>query len=273
MHRVQAGDARIPALGLGTYGLNGHTATEMVREALAVGYRHVDTARMYGNESAVGRGIAESAVPRADLFVTTKIWPDDFRADALTAAAEDSARRLGTEPDLLLLHWPAPDVDLEETMGALNDARARGLADHIGVSNFPTALVARAAALADSPLAVDQVEYHPYLDQSVLLADLRRRGMALTAYCPIAKGRVLDDPVLGEIADAHGHTVPQVVLRWHVQQAGVIAIPRSSKAERVRANLAIEDFALSEDEMATIHGLARPDGRIIEPAGLAPAWD
>jgi len=273
MHRVRAGEAAIPALGLGTYGLTGESATAIVAEALAAGYRHVDTARMYGNEAAVGRGIARSAVPRADIFLTTKIWPDDFRRDALLSAAADSVRELGTEPDLLLLHWPSRDVPLEETVGALDAARERGLAAHVGVSNFPTALLARAAAAAAGPLAADQVEYHPYLDQSALLADLRRRGMALTAYCPIAKGRIADDAVLAGIAGSHGRTPAQIVLRWHVQQDGVAAIPRSSRVERVHENLAVQDFALSADEMAAIHGLARPDGRIIDPAGLAPDWD
>jgi 2,5-diketo-D-gluconate reductase B len=271
MIHVQPHDVRIPALGLGTFGLNGRVAERIVGHALAVGYCHVDTAQMYGNEAEVGDAIRRSSVPRGEIWLTTKIWPDQFRAKALLGAAEQCVRRLGTEPDLLLLHWPNPDVPLAETVGALNDAKSRGLARHIGVSNFPTALVREAVGYSPAPLLVDQVEYHPYLDQSAVLGELERYGMALIAYSPIGRGKVFGDRTLQRIGEAHGKNAGQVALRWLLQQ-GVAAIPRSSREANVEANLAVFDYALSDDEMAEIFRLARPDGRMVRPA-VAPDWD
>lgn len=272
MIHVESHGVRIPALGLGTFGLNGRVAEQMVAYALDVGYRHIDTAEMYGNESEVGAGIERSAVPRDGIWLTTKIWPDHFRDGAFQRAVEDSIRKLRTEPDLLLLHWPNPDVPLEETMRALNRVKRRGLTKHIGISNFTTALIREALALTEEPLLVDQVEYHPYLDQSAVLQELRRHDMALTAYAPISRGRVFKDPTLQRIGAAHGKTPGQVTLRWLLQQDGVMAIPRSSREANVKANLAIFDFALDDDEMAQIAALAHPAGRMIRPA-TAPDWD
>jgi len=273
MLHVEAHGARIPALGFGTFRLEGRTATRMVEAALAIGYRQVDTAQMYGNEREVGEGIKASGVARHDLWLTTKIWPDSFRDGALQRAAEESVRRLGTEPDLLLLHWPNPGVPLAETMRALNQVQRDGLARHIGVSNFTLALIEEAWAATEVPILVNQVEYHPYLDQTKVLAAVRERGMALTAYAPIAHGRVFRDPVLGRIGERYGKTPGQIALRWLVQQERVSAIPKSSSEAHARANVEIFDFALSDEDMAEIHGLARADGRIIDPAGMAPAWD
>ncbi len=271
MIHVETHGVRIPALGLGTFGLNGAVAERMVGYALDVGYRHIDTAQMYGNETEVGAGIQGSPVPRDEVWLTTKIWPEHFRAGALLRAAEQSVRRLRTEPDLLLLHWPSPDVPLEETVGALNEARARGLARHIGISNFTTELIRQAVDLSSAPLLVDQVEYHPYLDQSAVLEELERQGMALTAYSPVGRGRVFQDPVLQEIGRAHGKNAGQVALRWLLQQ-GVTAIPRSSRETNVEANLDVFDLELSDDEMARISALARPGGRMVRPS-VAPDWD
>ncbi|HEX5079845.1 MAG TPA: aldo/keto reductase [Geminicoccaceae bacterium] len=261
----------IPALGLGTFRLNGPVAERIVGHALAVGYRHIDTAQMYGNETEVGAAIRRSPVPRGEIWLTTKIWPDHFRAAALLRAAEESVRRLGTEPDLLLLHWPNPDVPLAETVGALNEAKDRGLARHVGVSNFPTALLREAVAHSAAPLLVNQVEYHPYLEQSAVLRELKRQDMALTAYSPIGRGKVFHEPTLQRIGEAHGKNAVQVTLRWLLQQ-GVAAIPRSAREANVEANLAVFDFSLSDDEMAETFGLARPDGRMLRPA-TAPDWD
>jgi diketogulonate reductase-like aldo/keto reductase len=264
-------EVRIPALGLGTYGLDGAVAERIVGHALAAGYRHVDTAQMYGNEAEVGAAIRASAVPRDQIWLTTKIWPDHFRRADLLRAAAESVRRLGTEPDVLLLHWPNPEVPLAETVAALNEAKGRGYARHIGVSNFTTALLREALAHSEAPLLVDQVEYHPYLDQSALLAELSRHGMALIAYSPIGRGTVFRDPVLQRIGKAHGKNAGQVTLRWLLQQ-GVAAIPRSSRAANVEANLAVFDFALSDAEMAEISDLGRADGRMLSPRH-APDWD
>ena len=191
--------ARIPALGFGTFRLDGSVARRMVGHALMVGYRHIDTAQMYGNEAEVGAAIASSGVPRDEIWLTTKIWPDNFRDGALQRAAETSVRRLGTVPDLLLLHWPNPSVPLAETVRALNDAKRRGLARHIGVSNFTVALIQEALARSEEPLIADQVEYQPYLSQAAVLEELRANGMALIAYTPLAHGRVFDDPTLARI--------------------------------------------------------------------------
>jgi 2,5-diketo-D-gluconate reductase B len=273
MHYVTPRGVPIPALGFGTFRLNGEVAKQMVGHALAIGYRHVDTARMYGNEAEVGAAIAGSPVPRDQIWLTTKIWPDSFRAGDLQQAAEKSVRRLGTEPDLLLLHWPNPRVRLVETIGALNDVRDRGLARNIGVSNFTTALLAEALAVSTAPLLVDQVEYHPYLAQRAVLGALRANDMALIAYAPIAHGKVFADRTLVEIGARHGKNGGQVALRWLIQQDGVVAIPRSSRPAHAEANFAIFDFELSGAEMAEIGSLGSPAGRLIDPGGMAPAWD
>ena len=274
MKNVHAGGADIPAIGLGTWQLKGDTATDIVREAIAGGYRHIDTARMYDNEAAVGRGIAEAPVARDDVFLTTKIWPSDHGAAALISAAEDSVKTLGVEHvDLLLLHWPSRVVPLEETLEALNAVRDRGLAQHIGVSNFNRALVDEAVRLSDAPIVTNQVEYHPFLDQSTLLSGLRGHGISLTAYSPIAKGEVVGHPVLKEIADHHGVSEVQVTLAWHIAQEGVIAIPRSSKIERVMQSLAAFELTLSAEEMAAITALGSAEGRMVQMPDHAPDWD
>ncbi len=271
---LEVGGARIPALGFGTWELSGVLCRRMVEVALEVGYRHIDTAQMYGNEREVGEAVRASGLARSELFVTTKIWPDRFRRDPLLRSAEDSVARLGLGPvDLLLLHWPNPAVPLAETIAALNEARARGLARHIGVSNFPTSLLEEALALSESPLVADQVEYHPFLSQRRLLAFCRARRIALVAYCPLARGRVFGHPLLRRIAARHGKDEGQVALRWLIQQQGVAAIPRSSRADHIRRNFAIWDFALSEEEMRAISALGHPRGRIVDIDGLAPAWD
>ncbi|HZA67055.1 MAG TPA: aldo/keto reductase [Geminicoccaceae bacterium] len=273
MKHVEAKGARIPALGLGTWQLSGAVARRMVGYALDIGYRHIDTAQMYGNEAEVGAAIAHSPVPRDEIWLTTKIWPDNFRAAALRRAAERSVQTLGTEPDLLLLHWPNPRVPLEETVGALNEVKRRGLTRHIGISNFTVALIRDAVALSREPLVVDQVEYHPFLDQQAVLEAVRANGMALTAYSPLAKGRVFSDRTLGRIGERHGKNPGQIALRWLIQQDGIAAIPRSSREANAKANLAIFDFELSEAEMAEVFALAHPSGRQVDFPGFAPRWD
>ncbi len=273
MQYVTSHGVAIPALGFGTFRLEGATARRMVGEALAIGYRHIDTAQMYGNEAEVGQAIAESGVPRGDIWLTSKIWPDHFRDGDLQRAAEASVRRLGTEPDLLLLHWPNPQVPLAETMRALNEVRRRGLTRHIGISNFPTALIQQALALTEAPLLANQVEYQPWLSQRAVLDVLRANDMVLIAYSPLAQGRVFGDPTLLRIGEKYGKNPGQVTLRWLLQQDGVSAIPRSGNVAHARANFAIFDFALTPEEMAEISALARPGGRVINPAGFAPAWD
>jgi diketogulonate reductase-like aldo/keto reductase len=274
MEPVAAGAARIPRLGFGTWELRGRHAQAMVETALELGYRHLDTAQMYGNEAEVGAAIRAVGLPRAEIFVTTKVWPDRFRAGDLERSAEESLARLGLDAiDLLLLHWPNPNVPLAETLAALERVAARGIARHLGVSNFTVALLDEALALAARPLVCNQVEYHARLDQSALLARVRGVGMALTAYCPLARGKLVLDPVLQRIGARHRKSAGQVALRWLVQQDGVVAIPRSGKPEHARANFAIFDFALSAEEMAEIDRLAQGRGRVVDLPGLAPDWD
>ncbi len=275
MHRVEAHGAQIPALGFGTWELRGALAIRMVETALAVGYRHIDTAQMYGNEREVGIALRASGLAREEVFVTTKVWPDRFRAGELQRSVEESLERLGLERvDLVLLHWPNPHVPLAETMEALVEVREHGLAAHIGVSNFTVALMEEAVRLAHPvPLVTNQVEYHPFLSQRRVLAACRHHGMALTAYCPLARGRVFTNELLRRIGQRYGKDPGQVALRWLVQQEGVVAIPRSSRPEHVRRNFDIWDFHLSAEEMDAIAALASPAGRIVDLPELAPRWD
>jgi diketogulonate reductase-like aldo/keto reductase len=273
MHTVAAADLRIPAIGFGTWQLEGKTATSMVETALELGYRHIDTAHIYNNEQEVGDAIAASAIDRDDIFLTTKIWTDSFADGALQRAAETSVKKLRGPVDLLLLHWPKPEVPLAETIAALNAVKAGGLTRGIGLSNFPSKLLKQAAQLSEAPLITDQVEYHPYLSQQTVLQTLRDMGGALTAWSPIAQGRVVKDPVLNAIGAKHGKTATQVTLRWLVQQEGVIAIPRTTSATRAAENLAVFDFSLSHAEMAAIFDLAEPNGRIGDWLDAAYEWD
>lgn len=270
--RLDIDGQSIPQLGFGTWQLEPDDAYRMVRAALDIGYRHIDTARIYKNEEAVGRAIADSGLAREDIFLTTKIWVEDFRDGDLQRAAEGSVERLGTVPNLLLLHWPRPDPSIEETVRALNDARARGLTQAIGLSNFPSAEWRRAQGSSDAPLITNQVEYHPYLSLKTLHATAGELGSSITAWSPLAQGKIADDPVLVEIGRAHGKAPGQVTLRWLIQQ-GVIAIPRTSREARAEENFAVFDFELSDDEMARIHALGSPEGRLGDWIDPAFRWD
>ena len=271
---VTANGAEIPALGFGTFRMNGADTVRMVRQVLSLGYRHIDTAQIYGNEAEVGEGLAASGVARDGVFLTTKVWVANYHRDAFLRSVDESLRKLRTDHiDLLLLHWPNEAVPLAEQIGALNEVKAAGKVRHIGISNFSTALMAEAEALSDAPLVTNQVEYHPYLGQPAVLAAARKAGMSVTAYYGMADGKVIGDPAIQAIAERHGRTEAQVVLRWLVQQPGVVALSKTVSEARAAANLAVFDFALSAEEMAAIHALARPDGRLVSPDGLAPVWD
>jgi len=261
----------MPAIGFGTSQLADPAADVAV--ALAAGYRHLDAARKYGTEEGVGEGIRIAKVPREELFITTKVSHENLRAADFARSVEQSLRALGVSyVDLLLVHWPNAAIPLGETMQALAKAKRDGLARHIGVANFNIAMVDEAIRLCPEPLVTLQAEVHPYLDQSKLIAALRQRGMVLTGYCPLGRGRLMNDETMGAIARQKGKSVAQIALRWSIEQ-GVVPIPRSSNRQRTAENLAIFDFTLSEDEMRRIGALARRDGRIANPAGRAPAWD
>jgi 2,5-diketo-D-gluconate reductase B len=271
---VKANGATIPLLGLGTWDLRGRTCARIVEQALRLGYRHIDTAEMYDNERDAGEGLRASGVKRSDVFVTTKIWPDHFAPRELERAARESLSRLRLqEVDLLLLHWPNPRIPLADTLGALGKVKREGLTRHIGVSNFTVVLIEQAVALTTEPLVCDQIEYHPFLDQSKVIAACRKHDMAVVAYSPIARGKAGDDRVLARIAAAHDKTAAQVSLRFLVQQS-IVVIPRTSKAERLSENAAIFDFKLSPQEMTEIAALARRDGRIVDWSYSGRAnWD
>jgi diketogulonate reductase-like aldo/keto reductase len=277
MQFVEANGARIPALGLGTWDLRGRTCARVVEQALRLGYRHIDTAQMYDNEREVGEGLRASGVRRGEVFVTTKIWPSHFAPRELERSARECMARLArlrlSEADLLLLHWPNPNIPLSETLGALCKVKRDGLARHIGVSNFTVALVEEAVNLSSEPLVTNQIEWHPYLDQSKVVAACRRHGLSITAYSPIARGRAVKDKVMSTIGVAQGKSAGQVCLRFLVQ-LGAIVIPRTSKIERLGENMAIFDFELSKAEMTEIARLAHPDGRVVNYSfSGAPDWD
>jgi diketogulonate reductase-like aldo/keto reductase len=262
----------IPQLGFGTWQLEPADARRMVAEALRIGYRHIDTAWIYRNEAAVGDGIRDSGVARQDIWLTTKIWTAHFERDALLRQAEESARNLGCTPDLLLLHWPRARPSFTETIGALNEAKDQGLTRAIGLSNFPSGQFREARRLSNAPLVTNQVEYHPYLSLKTLRDTAAELGSSITAWSPLAQGKIADDTVIGEIARAHGKTAGQVTLRWLIQQ-GVIAIPRTLKPERAAENFDIRDFELSDEDMARIHALNRADGRLGDWLDKDFQWD
>jgi len=269
---LTAGGAVIPVLGLGTMTLKGMACVDIVSTALRFGYRHLDTAQMYGNEREVGQGLVASGVKREDVFLVTKVWHDRLKPGDLERSVEESLAKLGVGMvDLLLIHWPNAAIPLADTLGALARVKRDGRARHIGVANFTVALIDEAMRLTTEPLVCNQIEAHPYLDRSRVIAACRRHGMAVTAYCPLARGKVPGDPVLARIGKVHGKTATQVALRYLVER-GLAVIPRTGKPERLKENMAIFDFALSEAETAEIAALNRPDGRLVNPPH-APQWD
>jgi len=262
--------ATIPKLGLGTWQITGDDCVVAVRDALELGYELIDTARAYGNEAQVAQGLHDSGRNRDEVVITTKLWRDDLRAVGVHDQLEHSLRDLRTEyVDLLLIHWHDDDVPPAQTLGAMREAQEDGRVRHLGVANFPSALLRE--ALEHAPLICNQVEYHPYLGQPQVLALARERDLVVTAYSPLAQGAVLRDPVIQEIAAAHDRTPAQVVLRWLLDQPGVAAIPKASSREHRAANLAVFDFELGDEERARIAGLERGQ-RTIDPS-WAPDWD
>jgi diketogulonate reductase-like aldo/keto reductase len=264
----------IPPLGFGTSPMTGGLSAETVAAALKTGYRHIDTARKYGTEEAVGEAMRTSGIPRRDIFLTTKVSHEYLRAGDFARSVDESLAALRVDyVDLLLVHWPNPEIALSETMPALAKAKRQGLARHIGVANFNIALLTEAIELCPEPLVALQAEYHPYLDQTKLLGAARRHGLAFIAYCPLGRGRLFGDPVLAAIAAARGRSVAQIALRWLLQQ-DVAAIPFSSNPQRIADNFNVFDFTLSDEEMQRISALKRPDGRVANPAGrVSGGWD
>lgn len=265
----------IPQLGLGTYRLQGDVVFASVSKALELGYRAIDTAQIYGNEADIGRALAASGVSRDELFITTKIWVDRLSRECLLPSLQDSLARLGTDyVDLTLIHWPSPGgaVSLAESLDALQDARRRGLTREIGVSNFTIALCEEAVRLTgEGILATNQVELHPYLQNRALLGYARQRGLHLTSYMTLGSGRLLQDPVIGDIASRHAATPAQVCLAW-AMGLGCAVIPASTRTGNLESNLRSTAVRLTDEDRIRIAGLDR-GMRFANPEGLAPAWD
>ena len=270
---LAAHGANMPAVGYGTMELPQRGA-ELVAYAIKSGYRLIDTARKYGTEDRVAEGIRASGIAREELWVTTKVTELDAREADFLRSAETSLKALRLDyVDLLLVHWPQPKVPFSETLGALAKAKRRGLTCHIGVSNFTVAMLDEAVQVCPEPLITNQVEYHAYLPQERMLAALKRHGMILTAYCPMARGKLLDDPVVGDIAKAHGKTIGQICLRWLIQQPMVAAVPRPLEESHIEEDLDVFDFSLSAEEMRRISALRSRHIRIADPPERAPQWD
>jgi 2,5-diketo-D-gluconate reductase B len=273
MEYLTQGGLRMPKLGLGTWKMAGAECVRGVEAALARGYRHIDTAQMYGNEDAVGEALAATAVPRADIHVTTKVWHENLKPDAMRRSMEASLKLLKTDyVDLYLIHWPSPSMDLPKVLETLVSLKEAGFARRIGVSNFTVALMKRAVEEVGAPIVCNQVEYHVLLDQSKVLSYARAHGIAVTAYCPLARGKLGDHPEMAEIARKHGVSPEQVALKWLLDQDGVAAIPKASRDESQAANWAAQTLALDDRDRAMIASMAKNE-RIVDPAGFAPAWD
>ena len=272
MDVIESHGARIPILGFGTMTLKEDQCVQLVEASLKLGYRHLDTAQMYGNEREVGSGMRGSGLKREDIFLTTKVWFMQLASGDFERSVDESLERLALPwVDLLMIHWPNAQVPLSESIAALCKMKKAGLTKHIGVANFNVAMIEEAVKLASQPIAVLQIETHPYLGQSKVIAAARRYGMAVVGYCPLARGKVLAEAVLQRIGKAHGKTPAQVALRF-LEQQQIIPIPRTSKRERLVENLGSLDLKLSEAEMAEIAKLQRPDSRIVSPP-QAPQWD
>ncbi len=263
----------IPSIGAGTFRLQGQAAFDSVSNALEAGYRAIDTAQIYGNEAEVGQAVAESGLPRKDIFLTTKVWNENFAADRMLASLEESLARLRTDyVDLALIHWPLSSVPVEEYMVSLATARERGLVRQIGISNFNVAYARRAIdAVGAAQIATNQIELSPHLQNRKLVAFLQGQGIHVTSYMTLGYGKVLGDPVIGAIAARRHATPAQVALAW-AMQLGYAVIPSSTRRENLSSNLLATGFTLADEDMAQIAALER-NGRLVNPDGLAPAWD
>jgi 2,5-diketo-D-gluconate reductase B len=271
MNVIEAKGCKIPIIGLGTWALRGRDCARVVEQAIRIGYRHIDTAQMYDNEREVGEGLRASG-KRNEVMVTTKVQPTLLSPPDLERSVKESLARLRLDAiDLLLIHWPNPRVPLSETLGAMAKMKHEGYTKQIGVSNFTVALLDEANKISSEPLVCNQVEYHPFLDQDMVIAACRQLGMAVVAYSPIARGSAKGNDVLEKIGKTHGKSAAQVCLRWITQQ-GIAAIPRTGKVERLEENFSIFDLELSDTEMKEIAGLARRGGRIVDWT-WSPKWD
>ncbi len=272
MEYIELQGEKVPGLGFGTWQLKGQECYRSVQDALTIGYRHIDTAQAYGNEARVGQAIEDSEVSRDEIWLTTKLWRDNLNRRNLKRSMNESLEKLRTDyVDLLLIHWPFPGMDLEAVLEEMSEIVEEGKARNIGISNFTPEQIDEATSLSEKPLLTDQVEYHPFLDQSEVLEKCRERDMMLTAYSPVARGSVIGNKVLESIGSNYGKTEAQVALRWLIQQKNVAAIPKAASQEHREANFDIFDFKLTEDEMKDIKKLTSRNDRKVNP-GFGPDW-
>jgi 2,5-diketo-D-gluconate reductase B len=272
MEYLQTQGIRLPRLGLGTFRMQGDVCRAAVESALALGYRHIDTAEMYGNEDAIGAAIAASSVARGDLHVTTKVWNENLAPDAMRRAFDTSLKKLRLDQiDLYLVHWPAPVMNLPAMFETLMKLKQEGRARAIGVANFNIALLKTVVEQIKAPIACNQVEYHVMLDQTPLRKYMSAKSIPLVAYCPLAQGRAASDPTLAAIGRKHGATAAQVALKWLLDQDDVAAIPKASRSESQKSNLDALNVGLDEEDLQAIAGLPK-DKRFVNP-GFSPAWD
>lgn len=262
----------IPRLGFGTFRMPGGDSQPVVESAIALGFRHIDTAAMYENETAVGAAIAASGVKREELFVATKVWHDQLSPFALDRAFDVSRGKLKLDyVDLYMIHWPNREMDMAATLEAMMELRESGLTRAIGVCNFNLPMIHQAVDEIGAPIASVQVEYHPFLSQAPMLAYLRSKAIPLTAYAPLAQGRAANDTTLAAIGRKHGATAAQVAIAWLLDQEGVIAIPKAGRPENQKANLDALGMSLDDEDRAAIAALPK-DQRFVRPP-FAPEWD
>ncbi|MEF8849155.1 MAG: aldo/keto reductase [Candidatus Bipolaricaulota bacterium] len=244
----------VPALGLGTWKLRGKECEETVRKAIDLGYRHIDTAIFYDNEEEVGKAIKDHS--REELFVTTKVWKDKLHYEDFKRSAEGSLKRMDTDYiDLLLIHWPNPEIPLEETIKAMNQLVEEGKVRHLGVSNFNKSQLRKARDLSDKPIVNNQVKYHLGMDLTAMLNYCRENGIFLTAYSPLGRGKVLKSKELTRIGSRYGKTPVQIALKWLVRQENVLAIPKASSVDHLRENISLFNWKLEEKDLETLDQL------------------
>jgi 2,5-diketo-D-gluconate reductase B len=272
MKTIKTKGVEIPRLGFGTFRMPGNESQPVVETALELGFRHIDTAAMYQNETAVGAALVASGVKRQDLFVATKVWHDQLSPDALYRAFDASRNKLKLDyVDLYMVHWPSRDMDMAATLEALMRLYENGLTRAIGVCNFNLPMIRCAVEDIGAPIAVHQVEYHPFLSQAPMLTYLRSRGIPLTAYAPLAQGRAANDATLAAVGRKHGATAAQIAIAWLLDQEGVIAIPKAARPESQKGNLDALNITLDDEDRAAIAALPK-DQRFVRPP-FAPEWD
>jgi diketogulonate reductase-like aldo/keto reductase len=274
MKYINLQDIDVPRLGFGTWQLDKDSCGDAVQAALDTGYRHIDTAQAYNNEELVGQALTDAGVSRDEIFLTTKVFRDEFETiSKAMESIDNSLRKLQTDyVDLLLVHWPFPEYAIERLLAPMIKAQEEGKTRLIGVSNFTLDHMEQAQKISNGRVCVNQIEYHPKLNQQPLIDWTRRHGWALTAYSPLGRGDAMDDDTIQEIADNHGKDASQIILRWMMQHDNVIAIPKSATPDHIRSNFDIWDFELSSDEMQKISGLRAANNRHVDP-DFAPDWD